>query len=91
MGRIAVTEDVEDVRDEEDIGDDPQQTDHEAGFTDAEQAVETVKESTPKSSGRYIATTQEVHEAFDSVNTLRYSQPTHLQGPSFIFNVDLIV
>ncbi len=29
---------------------------------------------------RYIATLQEVHDAFDSVNVLRYSQPCHLQG-----------
>lgn len=29
---------------------------------------------------KYIATVNQVHEAYDGVNTLRYSQPTHLQG-----------
>jgi len=29
---------------------------------------------------KFVATIHEVNEAFDSVNTLRYSQPTHLQG-----------
>ncbi|KAF8450500.1 beta-lactamase-like protein [Boletus edulis BED1] len=29
---------------------------------------------------KYIATVNQVHEAYDAVNTLRYSQPTHLQG-----------
>jgi cleavage and polyadenylation specificity factor subunit 2 len=31
-------------------------------------------------SKKYIATVSQVHEAYDAVNTLRYSQPTHLQG-----------
>ena len=31
---------------------------------------------------KFVATIHEVNEAFDSVNTLRYSQPTHLQGAS---------
>jgi len=29
---------------------------------------------------KFVATIHEVNEAFDSVSTLRYSQPTHLQG-----------
>jgi len=53
MGRIAIIEEVEGLRDEQDIGD---------------------------NAPMKVATIQEVHEAFDSVNTLRYSQPTHLQG-----------
>lgn len=31
-------------------------------------------------SKKCIATVNQVHEAYDAVNTLRYSQPTHLQG-----------
>lgn len=31
-------------------------------------------------SPKNIATVHQVHEAYDAVNTLRYSQPTHLQG-----------
>jgi len=31
---------------------------------------------------KFVATIHEVNEAFDSVSTLRYSQPTHLQGTS---------
>ena len=31
-------------------------------------------------SHKYVPTQKEVHEAFDTVNTLRYSQPAHLQG-----------
>ena len=31
-------------------------------------------------SQKCIATVNQVHEAYDAVNTLRYSQPTHLQG-----------
>jgi cleavage and polyadenylation specificity factor subunit 2 len=74
MARIATTEDVEGIRDEEDPGDD--------GTTrlDADGSVEVERPGAQTSSGKYIATTQEVHDAFDSVNTLRYSQPTHLQG-----------
>jgi cleavage and polyadenylation specificity factor subunit 2 len=29
---------------------------------------------------KYVATPQEVHDSFDAVNTLRYSQPAHLSG-----------
>lgn len=34
-------------------------------------------------SPKYIATANQVHEAYTAVNTLRYSQPTHLQGQSW--------
>ena len=46
-----------------------------------EGAAESQTKPTPeKTNGKYVANLQEVHDAFDSVNTLRYSQPTHLQG-----------
>ena len=37
-------------------------------------------QESPSPSPKYIATVNQVHEAYDAVNTLRYSQPTHLQG-----------
>ncbi|KAF8165522.1 beta-lactamase-like protein [Crassisporium funariophilum] len=78
MGRIAVTEDVEGLRDEEDVGDEKpasQENGGENGEGSQEPAlpVENAK-------GKCIATVIEVQDAFDSFNTLRYSQPTHLQG-----------
>ena len=84
MGRIATTEDVEGIRDEEDVGDEAEKTrdveDDVADTLDSE-----ISETQPfKRKGKYVASLQEVHDAFDSVNTLRYSQPTHLQGMYYI-------
>ena len=79
MGRIAVTEDVEGVREEEDVGD---EKDHRRGQDDGEMH-EGSRSPSPKRdlpNGKYVASLIEVQDAFDSVNTLRYSQPTHLQG-----------
>lgn len=82
MGRIAVTEDVEGLRDEEEFIDEPR----ESQGAD-EEPVETRHESLPAkdSQKRFIAAVIEVQDAFDSCNTLRYSQPTHLQG-KFIYH-----
>lgn len=74
MARIAATEDVEGIRDEEDVGD---------VLTEEPSTPEPLSEGPrlkDKQKGKYVATLQEVQEAFDAVNTLRYSQPTHLQG-----------
>ncbi|KAJ8698469.1 hypothetical protein PTI98_005175 [Pleurotus ostreatus] len=74
MARIAATEDVEGIRDEEDVGD---------VLTEEPSTPEPLSEGPrlkDKQRGKYVATLQEVQEAFDAVNTLRYSQPTHLQG-----------
>lgn len=76
MGRIAVTEDVEGIRDEQDVGDAPEATEPE----EDSMAVEQPATSAPSHKGKYVATLQEVHEAFDSINVLRYQQPCHLQG-----------
>ena len=80
MGRIAVTEDVEGVREEEDVG---EEKEHKPGQDDNElhegSRSPSPKRDSPK--GKYVASLIEVQDAFDSVNTLRYSQPTHLQGP----------
>lgn len=76
MGRIAVTEDVEAIREEQDIGDEGHQLVDETSMNvDADYV-----EPDAHTNGKYVATSREVQEAFDSVNTLRYSQPTHLQG-----------
>ena len=81
MGRIATTEDAEGIRDEEDIGDDIENNQDGDGDVMDAAGSESPERRPDKSKGKYVATLQEVHEAFDSVNTLRYSQPTHLQGP----------
>ncbi|KAJ7094593.1 beta-lactamase-like protein [Mycena belliarum] len=81
MGRIATTEDIEGIRDEEDIGDGD-----EAPSPDGDAAMSPGDDfpsplvNRDKLKGKYVATLNEVQEAFDSVNTLRYSQPTRLQG-----------
>jgi cleavage and polyadenylation specificity factor subunit 2 len=79
MGRIAASEDIEGFRDEQDAGDqvvEDSEEHTEDGITETPVAP---KDQVDKK-GKYVATLQEVHDAFDSVNTLRYSQPTHLQG-----------
>ena len=78
MARIATTEDVEGLREEEDVGDERGQPSDADGSIDETEPKES--QVTGNATKKYIATIQEVHEAFDSVNTLRYSQPTHLQG-----------
>lgn len=112
MARIAATEDVEGIRDEQEIGDSVEKEKSAApeASGSADQEMDTSpeasgshehKSTSPEGNGsaspedhpdkattppsniakrRYIATLSEVHDAFDSVNVLRYSQPCHLQG-----------
>ncbi|KAF8639809.1 hypothetical protein AX17_001068 [Amanita inopinata Kibby_2008] len=81
MGRIAVSEDVEGIRDEEEIRDD---TGENSGQEDGAELHEECTESSTAKLGfkkrKHVATLAEVHDAFEYLNTLRYSQPTHLQG-----------
>ncbi len=85
MARVAVTEDVEAIRDEQDVGDN---TPSPGGESAADGSESPSSEEPPTSltlkSGakkrRYVATAQQVIDAFESVNVLRYSQPCHLQG-----------
>ena len=79
MGRIALIEEVEGIRDEQDVGDDSRKSDQDASFDDTDTSQSTPSNPT-SDEGPRVATVHEVHEAFDSINTLRYSQPTHLQG-----------
>lgn len=92
--RIAATEDVEGLRDEQEMDDsdmggdtnDPSaletETDQAMNTSDEAMVEEDSKPSTKEQKRKFVATIHEVNEAFDSVNTLRYSQPTHLQGTS---------
>lgn len=84
MGRIAATEDVEGIREEEDAGgEEVKKEGEDSTSVEPTDATPQPSESiSAKATGKYIATLREVQDAFDSVNTLRYSQPTHLQGSS---------
>ena len=110
MARVAATEDVEGVREQEAFDDDSSSSDAEAeeenpeeqpqnGSTEGNEDTKPTeqkmdedgenKSSTPppsttkKGERKYVATVQEVHEAFDSITVLRYSQPCHLQGTPY--------
>lgn len=84
MARIAATEESESIRDEQDVETGHQLNSQPEGEDKAEDSGEKMDESGPSSAvqrkAKYVATPLEVQEAFDSINTLRYSQPTHLQG-----------
>lgn len=84
MGRMAVSEDVEGIRSEIDV---------EAEEVEADQNMEEDNGPREKAlptmglNGLCVATLIEVQDAFASINTLRYSQPIHLQGPSsFVYD-----
>ena len=90
MARIAATEEVDGIRDEEDVGGPEQQAtpgdDGDVPMRDpssSSQDGQREEGSPPRlhaPKGKYVATPQEVHDSFDAVNTLRYSQPAHLSG-----------
>ncbi|KAI0368067.1 hypothetical protein BV20DRAFT_969649 [Pilatotrama ljubarskyi] len=86
MARIAATEDVEGIRDEQPVDDGPDSDQSTGSENSASPAPDAASHSSPSPPSpcimkrRYIATVQQVHDAFDSVNVLRYSQPCHLQG-----------
>ncbi len=90
MARIAAIEDVEGIRDEQDVGDNPttdsddQQPEGPSSRSNSVEVMNPSASITSRSRKRkFVATVQEVHEAFASVNVLRYSQPCHLQGTLF--------
>ncbi|EIW61467.1 uncharacterized protein TRAVEDRAFT_162694 [Trametes versicolor FP-101664 SS1] len=90
MAKTAATEDVEAIRDEqpvEDIAPPSEESLAPEGSVSPSPNNATPPASSPTPSPssravkhRYVATVQQVHDAFDSVNVLRYSQPCHLQG-----------
>lgn len=84
MARIAATEDAEGIRDEQDLRSEDElkkeSTPSEERGLSEKPAESTPTPVLPSRKDMYVATLQEVHDAFDSVNVLRYSQPCHLQG-----------
>jgi cleavage and polyadenylation specificity factor subunit 2 len=91
MARIAATEEVDGIRDEEDVGGAEEQAGpsdqgdaHMRDASHSTQGSQMEEDSQPPQLQvpklKYVATPQEVHDSFDAVNTLRYSQPAHLSG-----------
>ena len=91
MARIAATEEVDGIRDEEDVSGAEEQAappidDGDAQMRDPSHSTQDnqMEEDSPPQPHvlklKYVATPQEVHDSFDAVNTLRYSQPAHLSG-----------
>lgn len=68
--RIAAVEEVEGIRAQEDVD-----YKHEDS-KDVEYSMD-VDDNYKK---KFVATLDDVREAYDTVHTLRYSQPAHLQG-----------
>lgn len=79
MARIATMEDVEGIRDEQEV-DVEEEESNESAAAEGAGSSEPHSPKLKNEPKKFVATVQEVHEAFDAVNTLRYSQPTHLQG-----------
>lgn len=72
--RIATIEEAESIRGQEDVSQPPAPAE---GNSNEEGSSST----TISDSGRkFIATLDEIRDAYDTMNTLRFSQPTHLQG-----------
>lgn len=75
MARIAALEEALDIRDEEDV-------DMKSALPQkSEDAMdESINLEEPITKRPLIATANEINDAFQSIITLRYSQPTHLAG-----------
>ena len=91
MARVASSEDVDSIRDEQDVGDIPpqelEQSDEAPGSPILEEPPASPTSQNRAKKRRYVATSQQVIEAFDSVNVLRYSQPCHLQGALLLHSI----
>jgi cleavage and polyadenylation specificity factor subunit 2 len=79
LGKVAVSEEAESLRGEEDVDA------GKAAAASPSPATDSTEEQTPPPNpkgwnGKRIATVKEVQAAFESINTLRYSQPTRLSG-----------
>ena len=81
MARIAALEEVTALRMEEDV-DPPKQIEEPSPIKVEEDAMEEdLHEPVPSGrNGVRVPTIEEVNDAFGSIITLRYSQPTHLTG-----------
>ena len=80
MAKIAALEEAADMRDEEAVDQTPEPVD----VAGSHHMDTTSVEGPPRHSIR-VATLEEINEAFQSIITLRYSQPTHLAGMTFTF------
>jgi cleavage and polyadenylation specificity factor subunit 2 len=78
---MALTEEAEDIRASQDVGDNTQVN---------PPAEESWQDPTPSSSNSimrrrpFIASVVEITTAFENIVTLRYSQPTHLSGEAIV-------
>lgn len=81
MARIATLEEVTALRMEEDV-DPPKQIEEPSSIkVEGDAMEEDLHDPVPSSkNGVRIPTMEEVNDAFESIITLRYSQPTHLTG-----------
>lgn len=75
--RIAAVEEAETIRGEEDV-DYKQDTSEDANADDKMDVDNDFR-------GKFVANLDDIREAYDSINTLRYSQPAHLQGVVYPF------
>jgi len=83
MGRIAVTEEAEDIRASQDVGENTQA--NTPAPESAQDDTDTASSCNPTKQRRpFIASATEITTAFENIVTLRYSQPTHLSGPVLI-------
>jgi len=71
-------EDIEGIRDEQEVD----IVENESADAEEADGMESRPPRLKKEPKKFVATVQDVNEAFDAVNNLRYSQPTHLQGKS---------
>ena len=79
MGRMAVAEDVASVLAEEDGSQFMPKPPKVASTEQSAMEVDTAPPA-PQTPGKRLTTLDQVQTAFDSLNTLRYSEPTHLGG-----------
>lgn len=75
--RIAAVEEAETIRGEEDV-DYKQDTSEDANADDKMDVDNDFRR-------KFVANLDDIREAYDSINTLRYSQPAHLQGVVYPF------
>ena len=93
MARIAATEETDGICDEEDVNSTEEKAApsnegdvHMRDPSHSTQDNQMEEDSLPQlhvPKRKYVATPQEVHDSFDAVNTLRFSQPAHLSGKEY--------
>ena len=88
MGKIAAMEDVEGIRDEQDIGDEPIQEEERDGIR-PEDNGEMPHDPPHTKSGRYVSTLVEVQDAFEHLNTLRYCLRDLLEVSNYLHLIAL--